>query len=85
MVEHSLDFYSRRIVPVFKESEPLIAEEVFIFTNKVGLKKLEEKGYKISVLKEVDDYHVTELTIHFLRPSLRPDAIGKNYLLSITQ
>ncbi len=84
IVEHSLDFYSRRIVPVLKE-DANFDEKILVFTNTAGYLKLEKKGYTLSVLKEVDDYHVTELTIHFLRPSLRPNAIGKNYLLSVSR
>ena len=85
MVEHSTDFYARRTVPVLQDPDNLVADEIYVFTNRAGYNKLEGKGYKIKVLKELDDYHVTELTIHFLRPSLRPNSVGKNYLLSITQ
>lgn len=85
MMEHSMDFYARRIVPVLNDADIESGDEIIIFTNSAGYSKLEENGYKLSILKEVDDYHVTELTIHFLRPSLRPDAIGKNYLLSVSR
>jgi len=84
MVEHSLDFYARRIVPILKDTDALKTEEVIVFTNSTGYSKLQQKGYQVNVLKEVDDYHVTELTIHFLRPSLRKEAVGKNYLLRVS-
>jgi 4-amino-4-deoxy-L-arabinose transferase-like glycosyltransferase len=85
IMEHSMDFYARRTVPVLGEKEALPADEIYIFTNATGYSKLQDRGFKIDVLKEVDDYHVTELTIHFLRPSLRPNIVGKNYLLRVSK
>lgn len=85
MAEHSLDFYARRIVPFLTNDDVVRGKATIVFTNSFGYRKLEKKGYEITILKEVDDYHVTELTIHFLRPSLRPGAVDKNYLLSITR
>lgn len=82
---YSLDFYARRIVPVFETPKLLNAREIIIFTNSAGFKKLQSMEYNIYVLKELDSFHVTGLIFDFLRPSLRPNAVGKNYLLSITQ
>ena len=83
LVEHSMDFYARRIVPILREGDISDYKELYVFTDENGYAKLINLGYPIEVLREVDDFHVTELTINFLKPSLRSDAVGKNYFLSI--
>ncbi|MCB0496120.1 MAG: glycosyltransferase family 39 protein [Cyclobacteriaceae bacterium] len=84
MQDHSMDFYARRIVPILDLKNPPAADTFYVFTTEEGLNQLREKGYQTRVLKQMDDFHVTELTIQFLRPSLRSGEVRQNYLLEVT-
>jgi len=44
---------------------------------------MEDQGLKYRVIKSFDYFHVTGLTMEFLRPSTRASTLGKMYLLEI--
>ena len=83
IMDHSMDFYSGRIVPILKADKPPKVERFYVFTDGIGYDELKAKGYQMNVLKQMDDFHVTELTIQFLRPSLRSGEVRQNYLLEV--
>lgn len=83
IVRHSMDYYSGRIVPILDADNPPEVDKFYVFTDGVGYDQLKEKGFRMQVLKQMDDFHVTELTIQFLRPSLRSGEVNKNYLLEV--
>ncbi len=80
---HSLDFYIKTQVPyinpeqINKES----TKELIFFVDGVGKDFLEESLGDIVILKEFDQFNVTQLNFQFLLPSSRESQLGKRYLI----
>lgn len=87
---HSIDFYSRRIVPdllSFHEVDSIAKlRTVYLYTNEDRYNEIiATPGYKVQTLKTYDHFHVTTLTLPFLMPSTRQETVRKRYLLKITR
>ena len=82
---HSLDFYSRRIVPWIQSplviSDKLKEGEVWVFTSEEGKHNIENENLFADSVITYSDYKVTSLTLPFLIPSAREKVVRKKYLL----
>jgi hypothetical protein len=80
---HSLDFYSKRIVPW---ADPNAMKEypkgTFIFTDQKGMEELcSENGPGYEIYKSYDDFYVTAISFEFLFKESRSTVLNKKYLL----
>ena len=82
---HSLDFYSRRIVPWIQSPQGINDRvqngEVWIFTNDEGKQNFENKSFLPDSVIMYADYKVTMLSLPFLKPAEREKMLKKKYLL----
>ncbi len=82
---HSLDFYSRRIVPWIQStsaiSDKLGSSEVWVFTSEEGKRDFEKENLVADSVIGYQDYRVTSLSLPFLIPSEREIVLKKKYLL----
>lgn len=80
--EHTLDFYSKRIVPDVNTLElPHLQKGSFVYTNQVGMDSIKLLGLPYKVIKTSPDFPVTQLTIPFLNKESRPETLDTVYLL----
>jgi hypothetical protein len=84
---HSLDFYSKRIVPSLEQTgslENFSPESTYwVYTNADGLSILEALQVNPQIVETFDHFQVAILTLPFLNPSTREKAIEKRFLLKI--
>lgn len=82
---HSLDFYSRRIVPWIQSpqaiNDKLQKGEVWVFTNDEGKQNFEKENLLPDSVIIYSDYKVTMLSLPFLKPAEREKMLKKKYLL----
>ncbi len=55
----------------------------YIFTNTEGLEELEQYNIKMVTIKTYSDFHTSTLTLPFLNPATRAEAVHKCYLLEV--
>lgn len=84
----SIDFYAQKIIPSAErigqiDSIFLKKDSVYVFTNKKGLKEIEENLFKTKELKQFKDFHISTLTGEFLVPATRAQAIDTSYLVLV--
>ncbi len=80
--EHSLDFYSRRLVPsVSFEKLPQLASGTWVYTNAKGYDEIKKATLPYVVVLTLDDFPVTELSLPFLYRKTRPETLQKVYVL----
>ena len=82
-ISHPLDFYSRRIVQLTDKEFISNNPGIWVFTTEAGKVELEKANIEFSDMKEFKSYPVTLLTMEFLNPSTRSEAIDKDYLVKI--
>ncbi len=86
---HSMDFYSRRIVTDLSSVDMLREtmmkqDSLYLYTNSDRLSEVKSLNkWKVTVIQEMDHFHVTQLTLKFLNPSRRPEEVKKRYLVKI--
>ncbi len=82
---HSLDFYSKRIVPWIQSPENVNERiqngEVWVFTNEEGKKIFEKEKISTDSVILYSDYKVSMLSLPFMRPAEREKMLQKKYLL----
>ena len=82
---HSLDFYSRRIVPWIQSPQGINDRiqngEVWVFTNEEGKEIFQKENIIPDSVITYSDYKVTMLSLPFLKPAEREKMLKKKYLL----
>jgi 4-amino-4-deoxy-L-arabinose transferase-like glycosyltransferase len=85
---NSLDFYTQSIAQIFESPDKLINalsnQALWIFTDEIGKKQLEEYGAIIENIKTFDHFHISKLSLKFLHPKTRAGVTGKAYLLRVS-
>lgn len=82
---HSLDFYSKRIVPWIQSPQELNDKmqhgKAWVFTNEEGKRNLEKENLLPDSVITYSDYKVTMLSLPFLKSAEREKMLKKKYLL----
>jgi 4-amino-4-deoxy-L-arabinose transferase-like glycosyltransferase len=82
---HSLDFYSRKIIPRLNTLNELPKEQtIWIYTDEAGLQEAQELGLRPEMAATFDHFHISTLTLPFLNPNTRQKAVQRRYLIKIT-
>lgn len=82
--EHSLDFYSRRIVPGIYNDDELrqtAAKHAWLFTNKEGLANVGQLGLATVEVDSFPNYRAAKLSLPFLDPKQRNSHLDARYLI----
>jgi 4-amino-4-deoxy-L-arabinose transferase-like glycosyltransferase len=84
---YGTDFFSERIIPEYDELS-LIQREwsgkiIWIYTEKDGLKEIRQAGIEILQEKVYDHFHISKLSINFVRPSTRQQYIDHRHLIKV--
>ncbi len=58
-------------------------ENMYILTNGQGLDSLRNAAIPVTIAAQSDQYHVTTLTLKFINPATRKNALDKFYLLQV--
>jgi 4-amino-4-deoxy-L-arabinose transferase-like glycosyltransferase len=86
---HSMDFYVRRIIPLAKTPDEFAALPAGltyqVFTTAEGLAELQQLGYSPEIVKTFDHFHISMLTLPFLNPNTRDQAIKKRHILRVSR
>lgn len=86
---HSLDFYSRRIVPWIQSptaiNDKLKNGEVWVFTSEEGKQNFEKENLFADSVILYSDYRVSMLSFPFFSPAEREKMLRKKYLLRFAQ
>lgn len=80
----ALDFYAGHIVPWVYDADSLqsvISDGTAIYANEERYHELLNRGLQPTNVIVFDDFEVQKLTIRFLNPNTRAEAIRKKYLL----
>lgn len=80
---HAIDFYSRTIVNSRSDFRELTPKDQYIYTDEQGVKDLEVHQIPFVVMKTYQDFAVTRLTIRFLNPKTRDEAVGRRFLVRV--
>ncbi|GAB4284289.1 MAG: hypothetical protein Kow0068_09350 [Marinilabiliales bacterium] len=79
---HALDFYGQRITPEARpEMLDTLKKGTWIYVYASDLEEIYKYSKKYKIIKDFDNYKVTELSFDFLLPQRRSKAIKKRYLL----
>ncbi|MGE0634832.1 MAG: ArnT family glycosyltransferase [Bacteroidia bacterium] len=82
---HSLDFYSKRIVPWIQSpqgvNDRIQNGDVWVFTNDEGKQNFEKENFFPDSAITYTDYKVTMLSLPFMNPDEREKMLKKKYLL----
>jgi hypothetical protein len=83
---HSLDFYSRKIIPIIADSVALdqlpSGQTYWIYTNTRGLTDI-HLDRQAEVVRTFDHFHISMLTLPFLNPNTRANAVEKRFLVKV--
>ena len=82
-VSHGIDYYSGGVAPSRGIDFFRSNSGVWVYTSEAGKKALDEVGLKYSMVKTFQSFRVTGLTMTFLVPSTRDEALDEMYLLEI--
>lgn len=86
---HSLDFYSRRIVPWIQSPQGINDRiqngEVWVFTNEEGKENFQKENRFSDSVITYSDYKVTMLSLPFFSPDKREKVLKKKYLLHFSK
>lgn len=80
----ALDFYAGGIVPWMDNAEEAIAAidtGIVVYASQKHRDDLIERGYEPKSEMVFDDFRVQRLTVEFLNPKTRQEAVEKNYLM----
>lgn len=80
----AMDYYLDTVIPSFNQKPLAKNQTVYIMANADEKIKLEKMAYNVEVLKTLPHKNVTRLTIEFLSPKTRKNALRYNYLLQVT-
>jgi 4-amino-4-deoxy-L-arabinose transferase-like glycosyltransferase len=82
--EHTLDFYSHRIVPAIENQDELwkaAKKHVWLYTNNEGLNDVERMGLVTAEVDSLPNYRVAKLSLPFLDPKQRNSRLDVRYLI----
>ena len=84
----SLDFYAGLILPRSETTATFdsIVETnntKYVFTGEKWRNELEEMGYRFEVITTYDDYHISQLSLPFINPKTRAEAVHTSFLLKL--
>jgi hypothetical protein len=85
----ALDFYAGRVARTTREPEPIVAaaaaETVWVYTNPARARELAARGLegRIEIEGRFEGFPVSRLTIEFLDPATRADAVSERVLLRV--
>jgi len=84
-LQWSTDFYLKKTIPNVNDGDlsRVKLNDHLVFTDQKGIEKLEDFGYRMEIIKEIDDFHVTGLTGSFINLSTRESTLTKTYLVYI--
>jgi 4-amino-4-deoxy-L-arabinose transferase-like glycosyltransferase len=86
---HALDFYTARTTPLLTRPDEVEAsliqnDTLWLYTDVKGLRMVRDTlQHKTEIVRTLDKYHVTMLTLPFLNPALRPTRTREVYLLKV--
>ncbi len=76
------DFYGQKRSKIKNEISQLSSKDRYLYTDEIGLNKLEHAKMPHLIMQEYDDFKLP-LTWTFLNPKTRQNALTKRYLLAI--
>ncbi len=84
---YNTDFFSKRIIPEYNELS-LIQKDwtgklIWIYTEEKGREEILNSGLTILEEKVYDHFHISKLSINFVRPSTRQQQISHRYLIKV--
>lgn len=83
-IYHSFDFYSGTIVELVSLDEIKSMHDHYLFLRESDYNILKEtEGIKYEEISSFKSYPVTQLTIHFLKPSTRANELSQTYLVHL--
>jgi 4-amino-4-deoxy-L-arabinose transferase-like glycosyltransferase len=86
-IPYGIDFYYGDSVPVVRSPDELVStyggKDILVYTDEAGYEAL--KDANITILKDIvmEHYHVSTLSIKFLLPERRPDALVRKHLVIV--
>jgi len=83
LISHGFDFYSGQVAPAIDANSLKNNPGIWVYTSEAGKREIEVLGIKHAVVKSFTRFHVTGLTMTFLRPSTRRSALTERYLIEI--
>jgi 4-amino-4-deoxy-L-arabinose transferase-like glycosyltransferase len=83
VISHGLDYYSGQFAPLVNTDFMKSHAGIWVYTSAAGKQAIEEQGIKYQVKKSFDSFHVTGLTMTFLKPSTRASALSEMYLIEV--
>ena len=83
--ENSTSFKLDRSIPLYnlEEAKADQLNSKYVFTNDMGLKKIDSLHISVKLLRTFDDFHTSMLTTEFLNKSTRASTLGKTYLVKL--
>jgi len=81
------DFYTTALHPLLSldDIKNKVEEKKYILTDGKGLDSLKSAGVPVTVAAQSDQFHVTTLSLKFVNPATRKDALSQFYLLKVDQ
>lgn len=84
----SIDFYSDMITIRSENYESFdsirrVEQINYVFTGEKGKEELSENNIDFSVVETYDDFHISTLTLPFINPKTRKEAVHTSYLLHL--
>jgi 4-amino-4-deoxy-L-arabinose transferase-like glycosyltransferase len=83
VISHGLDYYSGQVALSTSTDFMQSHAGIWVYTSAAGMQAIEEQGIKSKVIKSFAYFHVTGLTMEFLRPSTRASTLKEMYLIEI--
>ncbi len=83
IVSHGLDYYSGQVAPSIELETINNQHGIWVYTSEAGKRVIDEQGVKYTLIKSFKSFHVTGLTMTFLKPSTRVATLTAMYLLEI--
>ncbi len=84
---YGTDFFSNRIIPEYKEFATIKKEWqnkiVWIYTGEEEFRFIQASGETILASKTYNHFHISKLSINFVRPSTRSQQISHRYLIKV--
>jgi hypothetical protein len=84
---YGTDFYSKRIIPEYNEMTAIQKDwtdkMIWIYTEDKGRDEIHQSGLTILEEKTYDHFHISKLSINFVRPSTRQQYVDHRYLIKV--
>lgn len=84
----AMDFYSGRVLeqapsPHLWAERDFLDQPAWIYLDGKGLEEIERAGYSPVTVRQFQDFRVARLSLKFLNPATRPDAVRERFLLRV--